>query len=254
MYHRLLSLCSLLPVALFGLGIEGEMVQVHSVQSGQMVSGQIVLTNNTDLPETIEVELFDYKPMAGGKSDFLKPGTIERSNANWLESPQTKVVIPAKSNTIYNYTLKAPQDLKEGTYWSLLRFVPEVSNQNQTNSITQRVAYGVQIIARASTKSEGSVELTNTKVHTEQEMKRLACDVRNTSSIDMLLESQLEVYNAQGTLVMKAKGVTQRIYPETELTYNFDITKLEKGSYQAFVILDDSNSNYFGIQKQINVE
>lgn len=245
----LFSLLSSLTL-LHSLQIQDDLVQIYNLPQQGPIKGQITLQSSDSQPEKILVEIIDYLPHAEGKTEFLKAGSLPRSNSSWIQIKNQEIVLAPNTNFVLEYDLQPPADLSPGSYWCMIRLVPEVDSDSQ--GVQQRIAYGMQVIARQTPTPEGNVSLENLKVVMREGQKNLQCDLKNTSTIDMLLQSKLEVYDSTGQRILESKGPKQRLYPDSDLSFNFPLD-LKAGSYQAFIVFEDGQDNFFGIQRQIDV-
>lgn len=234
---------------LYGLQIQDDLVQIHTLPQNAPIKGQITLQNTDNFSEKVLVEILDYLPHAQGRTEFLKPGSIERSISSWIQVKNQEIILAPNSSFVLDYEVQVPANITPGSYWSMIRLVPDTSGQE---GVQQRVAYGMQVIVRQTPTPEGNISLENLKVEANDSKKTLCCDLKNTSVSDMLLHSKLELYDSTGQKVFETSGQTQRLYPGSDLSFSFPLD-VKKGSYQAFLIFEDGENNYFGVQRQIDV-
>jgi hypothetical protein len=235
---------------LYGLQIQDDLVQIHTLPQNAPIKGQITLQNTEGQAEKVLVEIVDYLPHAEGRTEFLKAGSLERSISSWIQIKNQEVIIAPNSNFVLDYEIQAPASLAPGSYWSMIRLVPDSAADQ--SGVQQRVAYGMQVIVRQTPTPEGSVSVENLKVEGDAAKRELRCDLKNTAVSDMLLHSKIEVFDSAGQKVFQTTGQTQRLYPGSDLSFSFPLD-VKSGSYQAFLMFEDGEDNFFGVQRQIDV-
>lgn len=235
---------------LHGLQIQDDLVQIHNLPQQGPIKGQITLQNTEAVAEKVLIEIVDYLPHAEGKTEFLKAGSLPKSISTWIQLKNQEVILAPNSNFVLEYEIQPSADIAPGSYWSMIRMVPEFAGES--SGVQQRVAYGMQVIVRQNPVPEGSVAIEELKVIAQEGQKSLQCNLKNTSSTDMLLQSKLEVYDIAGQKLFQSNGQTQRLYPGSDLSFNFPID-LKAGNYQAYLVFEDGQDNFFGVQRQIDV-
>ena len=134
---------------LLSLHIEGPLTHTYSVKEGDEMQGSIRLVNASDKVEEILLYLVDYRFDYLGRSEYLDPSTLERSNAAWIFLHDTQVSLQPHSTQEVYYSFKI-EELLEGTYWSMVLVEPLLNDsfEEQENALTMRTVwrYGIQII------------------------------------------------------------------------------------------------------------
>jgi len=220
------------------IGIISELTHTRNVQRGEIYETRIVLQNIGEDKAGIKVFQRDFSYDSDGNQFFHEKGTLERSNANWINySPQQKNLLPTETTEIL-CSIHVPDDpVLVGTFWSLIMIESTPSKR-----------FAVQIITNIGLTGRVQVEFVKTALVREGEKAHLHVDVKNTGERGLRPSLYVELYDEGGNFVGKVEGGTWRIYPETSVRYRVDVTHLSAGIYKAMILVDNLDEHVFGTE------
>lgn len=224
------------------IAVMGSTVEERNSAPGETYVGTIVIRNLTEQTQPVRVYQSDYTFSADGTSHFDPPGTVARSNANWI-APSTKALfIPPKGDMAVSYTVSVPAaDTLRGTFWSTIMIEGAVNapgpEQAQRVAVGTVTRYAVQVATHLA-GSEG-----RTSVSFGNQRTRIAPDGQVSLELEVANDGDhahrpliwVELYDSKG--VVRAKLEQQRglLYPGTSLRQTFLLGTLPPGDYKAAV-------------------
>jgi len=241
------------------VAIVGELAHEKKATVGESYQGVIFIRNSSEEAQEVKVYQTDYLFFFDGRSVFGEPGTIKRSNANWINFSPKRLTIPANEVSQVNYIVNVPADAALiGTYWSVLMVegIPGSSSEavgeekeGATLGIRQVIRYGIHMVTHIGDTGVRRLEFLKTRLLREGERKILQVDIENIG--ERLLKSFLwaELYDEEGSYVGRFEGgeFHIRIYPGTSVRYRVDLTQVPEGKYKALVVADSGGEDVFGI-------
>ncbi|MFP4459748.1 MAG: hypothetical protein ACLFSQ_09195 [Candidatus Zixiibacteriota bacterium] len=248
----------LLPIIIFaGLNVTSKLTKQYFTESGEVINGEIKVRNTGAERKTMKAYLQDYTFSSDGSNNYGKPGSIERSNANWITINPDQAVIDPYTTVNIDYKITVPKDASlQGSYWSMIivEELAEAAPELKENSIGLVInkRFGVQIITNFGTEIEPEIKFTNTELVDESGKKFIMLDIENTGEISVRSTLKVEVYDMDGNYIDLFKGEDKRTYPGTSVNLRCDLSKLKAGKYKAIVMADCGNNNIFG--SNVNLE
>lgn len=224
------------------------MVKEHVVQPGDSAHGTIRLWNQGTEPRSVRLYQRDYFFSADGTNQFGQPGTLERSNADWLVVRPMRVRIEPGERVSISYRIAVPDSGIErslvGTYWSLV--MVEIRNSEPVAdsdaepgvALGTQLRYGVQIATHVGRSGERGLTFANQSVTAEEGSRHFVMDVANTGTLALRPEMTLELYGSEGQLIVSTSEQRGLIYPGTSVRQAFDLGDLPPGTYEAMVLAD----------------
>lgn len=251
--------------AVFGeVIVDGALTHEISVEPGGTFGGTIVLRNSNTEAEEVKLYQTDYRSTADGYSHYDDPGTLKRSNAEWIAISSMRFTIPAGESHTIRYTVDVPQDSSlEGTYNSVLMIepIPKSSGEsasfdpNQTGvGISTVLRYAVRMITTIQDTGTIMPQIVHTELVQEGEAFRLNLDVLNAGTLFVRVSSWAELYTQDGELVGKFEGRRTSIFPDSAKRFNIDLEGVSKDTYIALVVLDCGNNDVFGANFTLQIE
>ena len=236
----------------------GELTQEKAAFPGESYNGTVMLQNiGTDSGE-VKVYLQDYLFSFNGTSQYLKPGTVHRSNSAWITFSPKQVSVPPKERSIVNYTVNIPQiDTLKGTYWSMLIVEPVSKigpNPKMGITVHTIVRYGIQIITNIDDTGLRKLKFLHTKLLKEKGKRFLQVDIENTGERILRPKLLVELYDGTGNKIGTYEAEAHRTYPGTSIRQRVDLTKVPVGTYKALVIADCGGDDLFGAQYTLKIE
>ena len=235
------------------ISVMGNLTRSRTAASGEEYEGVIGLKNSGDSVAQAKVYLKDYTFSSDGKTGYLDPGSLPRSNAGWITlSSSTAVLAPGEVAEI-KYKVNIPaSDSLFGTYWSIIfvEGIPEEEEKTREDvpliTIRQVLRYGVQIVTEFSDPGESRLVFSDTKILRTEEGRFFTVDIANSGTRWLNGELYVEVYSSEGEYVTTLTGGQFRTYPQTSVREIFNLEGLESGSYKALLIADCGGDDLFG--------
>ena len=238
--------------------VVGELTQEKNVSPGDSYNGTIMLQNvGTDSGE-VKIYLQDYLFQFNGTSQYLKPGTVQRSNSAWITFSPKQVSVPPRERSIVNYTVNVPQtDTLKGTYWSMLIVEPvsEIGPAPEKGiAVHTVIRYGIQIITNIGDTGSRKLKFLHTKLLKEKGKRFLQVDIENTGERILRPKLLVELYDKMGNKIGTYEAEARRTYPGTSIRQRVDLSKVVVGTYKALVIADCGGDDLFGAQYTLKIE
>lgn len=221
------------------------LTHVHPISSGQRVTGEIKLRNESDVAKRVLIYKQDLSSSCGEGIKYLEGASLKRSMSKWLNTTlDEKTLEPNEEFTLF-YTIDLPSEIETGSFWSVLMIesanpLEEVQPNGVTvNSITR---YAVQIIGDSGTSDKSSLLINDLNLEDiSPEIKHMQITVRNNGIFSEKVILYLEVYDEDGNRVETFKGMSRRVYPEMCSSYILEVKGLPKGSYESVLVMDNGN-------------
>ena len=236
----------------------GELTQEKDVSPGDSYNGTIMLQNVG--PDSGEVKVYqqDYLFSFNGTSQYLKPGTVQRSNSAWVTFSPKQISVPPKQRSIVNYTVNVPSvDTLRGTYWSMLIVEPvsEIGPAPEKGiAVHTVVRYGIQVITNIGDTGSRKLRFLHTKLLKEKGKRFLQVDIENTGERILRPKLLVELYDGTGNKIGTYEAEAHRTYPGTSIRQRVDLSKVPTGTYKALVIADCGGDDLFGAQYTLKIE
>jgi len=113
------------------------------------LSGVIELCT-TRWTQHVSIYLSDYFFYHTGSTEYPEAGSLQRSNANWIELQAPEITVPGNANLTYNFSAVVPSDESlSGTYWAVIMVEPtDDFKDDEVEGITVRTKtrYAIQVV------------------------------------------------------------------------------------------------------------
>ena len=239
------------------ISIIGGLSHEKKASAGEVYKGSIIINNGDVKPQEIKIYQTDYTFDCDGTNEYGAAGELERSNAKWVSFSPNRMIIPSESTMTINYTVKVPGGDPNlvGTYWSMLMVeeIPETSPESSQAEevvpqvgIMQIVRYGIQMITHIEDTGERKLEFLDTKLLREDEKRILKVDIGNAGQRWLRASLWVELYDDTGSYIGRFENDRKRIFPDTSVRFNVDLSNVPKGSYQSLVVADCGGDDIFG--------
>ncbi|GGK19334.1 hypothetical protein GCM10008955_10950 [Deinococcus malanensis] len=234
-------------------------VTQYDVKPGRnVIEGILTLTNPGSKDEQAHLVLSDVKsdPQAGAV--YLKPGTLNRSNTSWLELPSSVVTVPAHGKLNVPYRINIPANAAAGTHWGVILVqggtVEKTAASAGKSSITIRemTQYAVQVFVNLP-GGQAKLKFQNPNLSKTSEGLKLDVELGNQGERLALPNTRVEVYDSNGTVVLKLNGRQRRVLPGMSVLETHAINGLKPGKYQVLILADDE-SGVVGARYNVTVE
>ena len=134
----------------------------------------------------------------------------------------------------------SPNDLKEEK--------GKISAQFQTT-----MRYGIQIVTDIEDSGTRDMKFLGHRLAREDKRRVLQVDVQNVGERRLRPPARVELYDQKGKEAGRFTSAKLRIYPGCSVRYKFDLSKVPKGAYKAFVIVDNEDDSVFGTQYDLDL-
>lgn len=248
------------------IAVRSSLAQDRDVTPGTTYEEIVEIENLTDEPTQARLRLRDYRFTSEGTNEFAEPGELPRSNATWVDVPQSVVTIPPNQTEAVAYEVRVPEQVDgaapAGTYWSVL-FVEPIAAESPQSSLSsssepkfgvrQTTRYGVQIATHIHASSAPDVEVVQTDLVRRGSTPHLVVDLKNTGTEMARPEVQLEAYNESGRVALQESAAPRRLYPSTSVRYRLPLSELGSGQHEALVLVDTGGEQMAGYQYSLEL-
>jgi len=238
--------------------IVGEMTHEKKVMQGETHNGTITIHNKGKEIKNVRVYQTDYSFSADGTSQYGEPGSLDRSNAEWIIFSPKQATVPSQEDVNVNYHIKVPDDSTLlGSYWSMLMVeeIPEITPEKSEGNVAIRVVmrYGIQIVTNVGQASIGKLVFSDPKLIKEEEKRNLQIDIRNVGERWLRPNVWVELYSQEGQSLGTFKGNDKRTYPGTSIRVTVDLSTVQQGTYKALVVADCGGDDLFGASYTLEI-
>ncbi len=240
-----------------GIAVNSRTTLLFGAKPGDQMKSPIVLSNPTDKTEEVKIYCMDYSFSAGGSFSFNPPGYSSKSCCPWITLPQTHLTLPPKTGAEMKFSLSVPNDMSlEGTYWGIIFVEPVVAPLSEGKvyqTIQSVVRYGIQVIVEIGTSGTYSVKVLKHEIFKNGEKKLLQFDVENQGSRFVQLNPSLDIFTKEGGKIEELKATKLLVLPACSVRFSFDVSQVEPGDYEGFLLLDHSEEAIFGGQYSFTI-
>ena len=234
-------------------------VEEKTASAGDRYTGTIVVSNPSAREQTARIYQTDYRFAADGTSHFDEPGTSGRSNAAWITTQMTRVVLAPGADVRVPYSVVIPPgDSLRGTYWSAIMVEgtpsevasrPEAAPGAPSMAVGSVIRYAVQVATHIQATGSRDVRFESTVAsRTESGATVLDLDVINAGERGYRPVMWVEVYDSEGVLRAKARQSRGLLFPGTSLHQHFDLGALVPGVYKTVVFADTGEETVYAKQ------
>ncbi len=252
----------LFPVAqtMAGISVENGLTQVFKVNPGQTYTGEIEISNFGDKDQYARIYQRDYLFNYKGEAFYKKPGSIDRSNAKWIDINGNYVKVPAHKKLTVQYEIKVPDDsLLTGSYWSVI--LVEGVNEIDTNSFSKGVniqtvmRYAIQVITNIGNTGMRKLEFMAADLVKEDSVRYLQVDLKNSGERYLRPVLKLELFDKSGKSAGVFTAQPRKTYPGTSVRIKVYLdAALPEGIYQALLVADTGEDDVFGVNLSLEIK
>lgn len=249
------------------IAVRSPLAQDRDVSPGATYQQSVEIGNPTDRPVEARLKLRDYRFTYEGTNEFGQPGTVDRSNASWIELPQSVVTIPPNQTEVVEYEVDVPKTVDgaapAGTYWSILLVEPVMrgsaastlgsSGDDPELGVQQMTRYGVQVASHVSGSSTPEMQVVQANLTRRDSTRQLVLDMRNAGTEMARPKVQLETYDETGEVALRESASRMRVYPNTSVRYRLSLAELDAGQYEAMVLVDTGGEQVTGFQYSLEL-
>jgi len=237
--------------ALADISVEGDLARDLQVQPGQSYKLLVTLRNNGVKETTARVSLEDVR-VNPNETTYLPPGTLEKSNAAWINLGAKAVKVPANGTRVLELFVNVPKSATAGTFWSTL-IVQNDATRSSQGGVVANLRYAVQLITTVPGE-QPKVRITSPRLGGANGKVHFGVDVFNDGLTATRPFYVLEVYDGQGRVVARTENNKKRLYPGGGVRVDFQFDKLPIGKYTFLVFANDGSANVSGTRYNVNVK
>lgn len=222
----------------------------NQIQPGESYRGVIEVQNTGDTEKGVRVYLRDYWFSYKGESRHDPGGTLERSNAGWINfNPELLNLDPGEKATI-DFEVQVPEnDSLRGTYWSVI-MVEGISKPDTTRkagvTINTAIRYAVQIVTNIGNSGTRDIQFLGLDFARESENNVLNVFIENTGERLLRPELALELFDETGNSAGIVKADARKVYPGTSVGISLDLEGIKPGNYTGVLVADCDEDHIFG--------
>lgn len=244
-----------------GIKVDGSLTHEQRVHPGEISRGVITVRNTGSTPTEVKVYQRDYHFNADGRNDYGAPGKLPRSNADWLQLNREQVRVPAGETANVYYEIQVPNDhALRGTYWSMILVEPVAAREAVTQDLkpgetqlSQVIRYGIQIVTHIGDSGQADLVFENPRLVKDAKRRLFFVDLRNRGTRWIRPRLSMELHDLRDGTMQRIEGSQQRLYPNTSVRFQFDLSALPLGEYHALIIADGGGDALFGTQLDLSL-
>jgi hypothetical protein len=245
------------------ISLMGPMTHEYDVKSGSVYEDELVVRNSGTEEMIIKLEIRDYFFSSDGTSNYMDPGSLDRSNASWIKLEKTRVSIAPDTSAKIKFSVTVPNDENlSGTYWSIVMIEPQSEikvgegDQKAVNlTLHETIRYGVQIVTTVGASGRKQLEFTKTSLNSNEDSTlALYVDLQNVGDRWLRPDVWVDLFKEDGTFVARFKGANKRLFPGTSIREILALGSMKPGKYMALVVADDGEDYVVGAQYTLDVD
>lgn len=261
-----LVLAAIAGVAEAQISVVGELAHDFDVVPGSVVGGEILVHNPGNEVRQAKIYQTDYSFFLDGTNFFDEPSSRVRSNASWITFNPSFVTVPPGETATVTYEVEVPADSASlsGSFWSVIMIedVPEDSPESTVGDaavevqvgLRQVFRYAVQVATHVRRSERYEIAFAGVDLESGSSGGRiLRVGVENEGNVLVRPAVWIELFDANGANLGRRDGEVARIYPDTSVSYRFDLTDLGSGDYEVLVVVDAGGDNLFGGQYSVTL-
>ncbi len=228
------------------------------VQKGESYRGTIQLQNTADSEKDVQVYLRDYWFSYTGESKHEPPGTMQRSNANWITfNPELMTLKPDEIASI-DFEVKVPDnDSLKGTYWSVIMvegiIPPDTANYQSGVTIRTAIRYAVQIVTTLGETGTSDLQFLGLELAKQDTADVINVVVGNTGERMLKPEMSIELFDEAGNSAGIFKAGRKKTFPDTTVKITLILEGIKPGNYTGVLVADCDEEHIYGTNLTIEI-
>ena len=243
-----------------GVAITNGLTHVYNAESGNIITGEIILVNTTEIEQRITFDLQDAIYSCSATRIFSKDQTHAYSSRKWFTASTMEKILQPKEKYVYRFSITVPKDKSlRGSYWSVVmvnveRPVDEgvVKNGVKLNS---KIRYAVGLFTNVNSFDAVDLDFDGINLNQLENSDKKDLDIKmfNKSAFIQGVKLTLEVYNDKGVKVYEAKTGRNLTIPGACRNFKIEISDVPKGTYQC-VLIADSKEEFVGTNVSLVIQ
>lgn len=234
------------------------LTHLHDVVPGETYRGVIEIQNTKSSDQAVKVYQRDYFFRHTGESLYEAPGSLPRSNADWVDLSPTYLNLKPREKTKVSYEITVPAtDSLRGTYWSVIMVEgvkpPDEDLLHRGVNIQTQVRYAIQIATTVGHTGKRELLFLDANIEEENGVRKLAIDIENPGDFMFKPDVSAELFDEQGSSIGTFFADPRKIYPLTSTRFWAEIGNLPVGKYKALLLADCGDEDVFGINLELEI-
>lgn len=242
------------------VAITNGLTHVYNGTSGNIITGEIILLNTTDIEQRVTFEMQDAIYSCSKTRIFSEDITHSFSSKNWFNASTMEKVLKAKERYVFRFSITIPKNQKlRGTYWSVVMVNVEkpvsekvIENGVQLNS---KIRYAVGLYTNVNSFDSVDLDFDTIKLNKDDKSSKKNLDIKlmNKSLFIQGVKLTLEIYNDKGIKIHEAVTGRNLTIPGACRNFKIEISDVPKGNYQC-VLIADSKEEFVGTNVSLNIQ
>jgi hypothetical protein len=231
---------------------------VFAAAPGQVIEGR-VFVDHPGRTGAMRVKAFlnDVLVDPAGEPVYLDPGVQPRSLAPWTNYAPLSFTLEPKEVREVRYTIRVPEDARDGTYWAVLFFDSGPLEESEARGVgvrmRVRVGHVIYVEVGRITRS-GRIEGVRYRPPAGKNPPQLRIKFRNTGNGLMRLNGRVELRGPGGEVVALATVRNAASLPGMAYEIGAPLDRTPPpGRYVALVRLDYGEAEVIVAEGEVNV-
>lgn len=193
-------------------------VQNFKSKTGQQISANIKVRNETDAPVTIKANIKDFLVIDDkGTPRMVDEKTSGRwSLSSWMIISPTEFTLDPYSSKVFDLVIIIPEDALPGGHYASVYFTPLEGGleQNQSGSVVEtKIASLINLIVEGPVTEIAYVRKFSAPRFSEHGPITITTQVENQSDLDIILRGAITITDLLGNKIADLKIEEKRIFP-----------------------------------------
>ena len=234
-----------------GIVILNGLTHENEAHPGERYRGTIEIQNTGETKESVRVYLRDYFYTHTGETRHDPAGTLERSNAPWMNYNPELLNLGPNEKAVVEFEVLVPEnELLQGTFWSVIMVEgivpPDTAKFKQGVTINTAIRYAVQIVTNIGKTGASDLRFLGLELDRQGENKLLNVLIENTGERMLRPEVTLELFDNEGNSAGIFKADKRKTYPGTSIKVEVLLKGIKPGSYSGMLVADCGEDQIFG--------
>lgn len=235
-----------------------------NAEPGESQTKFVLVKNHSSKAETFILKISDYSVNSKGKGEYLEPGSIKQSIADWLSITPIFFELQPNEEKEISINLQMPVD-EYGSKWGII-FVLTAKEQTAYNSdkslrtgMTVSARVGIEVSQTPSSNKQYTASISNLReVNTSIDDSTVLFNalINNLSEIITPCKVYMIATNIETAEETMFDELEFTMYPKSSRKIELEMpNKLPSGTYSVAAILDyGSRTNLEGTQMILKIE
>ena len=242
------------------LGISPLRVELK-VAPGAETSQPVKLSNSGAVATQVRVSISDWTLSETGDQTFVKKGGTSWGCASWIQVNPSEFALPAGGNSLVRYTMRVPQDAREGGFHCAILFEtlpPPREQLTQGTGVINLLRLVTTIYATignpAIVAKIERLELAPAKKPGKNGALEIVTEFTNAGTTQYRVSGELEVLDADGKPVRKFEYKSFPVLPGVPRSSVFPIEPpLPAGQYLLRAVIDTGAKERLAAETRVRV-